>query len=335
MPRALWVLFNAHRTARCFSLCLSFEFSVSISFFLLPSLLLSFSLCLFPPPSPPPLPAVFAGSFSARHPEAAVAPASLPTSVFVVGDDMSKLWRAGEGRERGREREGREGAHHSAWRKSKGPRENVMWPAVRPDILFLSFFLGLSMWAGRNGDRKHPPPPPHPILLPPFILSYPPSALHSLSHSLLMSPPLNHPLFLFPIPPSNPPLMLFLSPLCAQFLLCEFPKLRLSFFPPFFQFACLSHPRVCPCILTHLVCWGVFRCKLWVSNRPNMFDFRSSGITHPLWESSTFPKVWVPFILIVHIFYIQYHMQAHTTQITITCILQTLNKELEIHITSA
>lgn len=44
-----------------------------------------------PPPASPPLPAVFAGSFSARHPEAAVAPASLPTSVFVVGDDMSKL----------------------------------------------------------------------------------------------------------------------------------------------------------------------------------------------------------------------------------------------------
>lgn len=39
----------------------------------------------------PPLPAVFAGSFSARRPEAAVAPVSLPTSVFVVGDDMSKL----------------------------------------------------------------------------------------------------------------------------------------------------------------------------------------------------------------------------------------------------
>lgn len=48
-------------------------------------------LCLFTPPTPPPLPAVFAVSFSARHPEAAVAPASLPTSVFVVGDDMSKL----------------------------------------------------------------------------------------------------------------------------------------------------------------------------------------------------------------------------------------------------
>lgn len=44
-----------------------------------------------PPPASPSLPAVFAGSFSARHPEAAVAPASLPTSVFVVGDDMSKL----------------------------------------------------------------------------------------------------------------------------------------------------------------------------------------------------------------------------------------------------
>lgn len=61
---------------------------------------LEFSICSFLPPSlppsvclstPPPLPAVFAGSFSARHPEAAVAPASLPTSVFVVGDDMSKL----------------------------------------------------------------------------------------------------------------------------------------------------------------------------------------------------------------------------------------------------
>lgn len=64
-----------------------------------------------PPPASPPLSAVFAGSFSARHPEAAVAPESLPTSVFVVGDDMLKLWRAGEGREGG-EGEGRGGRRH-------------------------------------------------------------------------------------------------------------------------------------------------------------------------------------------------------------------------------
>lgn len=88
--------------------------------------------------------------------------------------------RGGEARDLGRERE-RE-------------RENVMWPAVRPDILLLLRSLGLSMWAGRNGDRKQPPPPPLPPL-PPLVLLLPnpPQALHSLRHSLLgpCHPPTN------------------------------------------------------------------------------------------------------------------------------------------------
>lgn len=175
-----------------------------------PSFFMSFSLCLSTPPTPPPpLPAVFAVSFSARHPEAAVAPASLPTSVFVVEDDMSKLWWAEEGRARGREREGRVRAHHSALRRSEGLCENVMWPAVRPATLLLQLFLWLSMWAGRNGDRKHPPP----------ITS---SSLLRSSSSLLLVPP----------SPPLPLLFLLLHPtfLSSQRLLSVMWLSRTSFF---------------------------------------------------------------------------------------------------------
>lgn len=65
--------------------------------------------------------AVFAGGFSSRHPEAAAAPVSRPTSVFVVRDDMWRLWRA--------EREGR--IEHITLRE----HTTVMWPAVGPDSL--------------------------------------------------------------------------------------------------------------------------------------------------------------------------------------------------------
>lgn len=138
---------------------------------------------------------------------------------------------------------GREGGSTSLGVEEKQgtQRENVMWPAVRPDILLLSFFLGLSMWAGRNGDRKQPPPPPS---LPPFVLSYPPSALHSLSHSLLMPPPLHHHPFSFSSSPSHlPPLhsRCFFSLLRAWFLLHEFPEL----YPP------PPHLPVCLSSLTH------------------------------------------------------------------------------------
>lgn len=138
----------------------------------------------------------------------------------------------GRGREgEGEEREGREGAHHSAQRKSKGPRENVMWPAVRPDILFLSLFLWLSMWAGRNGDRKQPP---HPLFLP----SSPPTLLQRFTHSLLMSPLLSTTPFssssLSPtIPPSTPLLRRLLSG----------PSFRISLTA--FLFFCLPHPQAC------------------------------------------------------------------------------------------
>lgn len=238
------------------ALCLTFAFSISS--FLLPSLLLSFSLCLFTPPL---LPAVFAGSFSARHPEAAVAPASLPTSVFVVGDDMSKLWRAGEGRERGREREGREGAHHSPRRKSKGPRENVMWPAARPDILFLPLSLSRAVYVGRQERRQEAAPLR--LLPPPFILSFS-SSLTRFS-CLPLSPP---PLFPHPHPTFD---LAFSLPSLDSVLLCEFPGLH---FPPLLLSVWLPpppHPQACLCIITHLVlkcvevCWGV-NCE-WVVDK--------------------------------------------------------------------
>ena len=188
---------------------------------------------------------------------------------------MSKLWRAGEGRERGREREEKEGAaHHSARRKSKGPRENVMWPAVQPRYS-LSLFLGPSMWAGRNGDRKPPTPPtPSPPPLP-LILSYPPSALHSLTHSLT-NPPLHHPLFPLLHPTFHP------STHSRSFSLpSQGPAVSIAWNSPewifpsshplFFRCVCLCHLQACLCIITHSVvklsevCGGV-NCE-WVADK--------------------------------------------------------------------
>lgn len=183
-----------HAVLLAASLCVSLLSFLSLSpSSFPPSFCLSLSLCLFPPP--PPLPAVFAGSFSARHPEAAVAPASLPTSVFVVGDDMSKLWRAGEGRERGREREGREGGSTSLCVEEKQGTQRECHVACSPPRYSLSLFLSRAVYVGRQEWRQEATP----LLLPPFIL---PSALHSLSLSLLMPPrsttpsfPLPHPTF--------------------------------------------------------------------------------------------------------------------------------------------
>lgn len=79
---------------------------------------------------------------------------------------------------------------------------------VCPDILFLSFFLRLSMWAGMATGSTRPPPSSTS-----FILSYPPSSLHSLTphvsttHSFL-PPLLPRPGFLlrgFLSPPPTPP----------------------------------------------------------------------------------------------------------------------------------
>lgn len=188
MPTALWVLLNSHCPACCLSLSLSLAFCLHL---LLPlSLPPSVFLCLFTPPTPPPLPAVFAVSFSARHPEAAVAPASLPTSVFVVGDDMSKLWRAEEGRERGREREGKE---HITRRGGKARDPERMSCGLQSAQIF-SFSPSLSpsraVYVGRQEWRQEATPPPsslHPLLPsfsslltphvfpaspPPFPLSY-------------------------------------------------------------------------------------------------------------------------------------------------------------------
>lgn len=129
-----------------------------------------------------------------------------------------------------------------------------MWPAVRPDILFLSFFLGLSMWAGRNGDRKQPPPPPsslHPLLLPSFSASL----TQSLTPHVSPAPPPP-----FSSSPSHlPPLRsCFFSPLSGPSFCCvNFPNCVFSlffFFPSLLSwFACLPHPQACPCIITHLV----------------------------------------------------------------------------------
>ena len=261
MPRALRALFNTHRPARCFSLCLSFEFSVSISF-LLPSLLLSFSLCLFPPPPPPPppLPAVFAGSFSARHPEAAVAPASLPTSVFVVGDDMSKLWRAGEGRERGREREGREGAHHSAWRKKQRDPERMSCGLQSAQIFSFSLFLSPAVYVGRQEWRQEAATPPSspPSLPPSFLPSSSPTLLQLFTHSVtrLPTPLLHCPSFPLPHLPSIHSCSFFFPPIFICCVLVLFsPTSSLPRFVPL-----PNPPTGVPMHHKSHRCWSVLRC---------------------------------------------------------------------------
>lgn len=207
-------------------LCFLF-FLLFCLYLLLPCLPLPVFSRSSPPPVSPPLPAVFAGSFSARHPKAAVAPASLPTSVFVVGDDMSKLWRAGEGR--GGEKRGKGGRRHITrhGRKARDPERMSCG-------LIFSFSLWLSMWAGRNGDRKHPPPFPRL------------SSLHPLSSSLTPhdSPaPSPLPPFLFPIPPLAPPIHASSPHFFSAGLCCRiFPQCATA---TFFR-SCLPHPASMP-----------------------------------------------------------------------------------------
>lgn len=133
----------------------------------------------------------------------------------------------------GREGEGRGGRRHITRHGGKA-RD----PGRMSCGLIFSFSLCLSMWAGRNGDRKDPPPPPPPRL----------SSLHSLSSSLTphdspVLPPL--PPLLFPIPPLAPPIGAasphFFSPgLCCRI----FPQCATT--PATFFHSCLPHPASMP-----------------------------------------------------------------------------------------
>lgn len=237
-----------HTVLLAASVSLSLAFCLHL---LLPlSLPPSVFLCLFTPPTPPPLPAVFAVSFSARHPEAAVAPASLPTSVFVVGDDMSKLWRAEEGRERGREREGKE---HITRRGGKARDPERMSCGLQSAQIF-SFSPSLSpsraVYVGRQEWRQEATPPP--------------SSLHPLlpSFSSLLTP------HVFPASPPPFPLSystslsaprLFLLRAKFLFINCLFFFL----FIPLLSLCLSSSPTGVPVHHNSLgveVCWGVLRC---------------------------------------------------------------------------
>lgn len=140
----------------------------------------------------------------------------------------------GRGREgEGREREGREGAHHSAWRKKQRDPERMSCGLQSAQIFSFSLFLSPAVYVGRQEWRQEAATPPFlpslpSSLLPPFILSYPPSALHSLSHSLA-HPPSPPPLF-SSSPPSIPPLMLLL--LLLYFYLLHFSLFLTHFFTP-------------------------------------------------------------------------------------------------------
>lgn len=107
----------------------------------------------------------------------------------------------GQGSERGRN--GKGGREHITRHRGKQGTHRECHVACSPPRYSLS--LWLSMWAGRNGDRKQPPPP----TLPPFIPSHPPSALHSLTPPVTHHPTFHHVSSL---------------PLWAQFLLREFPN---------------------------------------------------------------------------------------------------------------
>lgn len=141
---------------------------------------------------------------------------------------------------------GREGGSTSLGVEEKQgtQRENVMWPAVRPDILLLSFFLGLSMWAGRNGDRKQPPPPP------PFLPSSSPTLLqlftHSVTHSSCLPRSTTTPFpFPLPHPTFHPSTHAASSPFSGPGFCCmNFPNCTHR--PHTSRFVCLPSPTGVP-----------------------------------------------------------------------------------------
>lgn len=179
------------------------------------------SFCLFTPPL---LSAVFAVSFGARHPEAAVAPASLPTSVFVVEDDMLKLWREGEGRERGRDW-GREGGRVHITQcggKSSNPERECHAPCS-PSRSSSSANLVFACLCGQAWLARRSNSPPL------FFLS---SSFHSLAPHVL-PPPFSYSLSYFSL----------LCPFCFFLRSSEFPKLHFLFLsaPPS---VCCTHRLV-------------------------------------------------------------------------------------------
>lgn len=195
-----------------------------------------------PPPASPPLPAVFAGSFSARHPEAAVAPASLPTSVFVVGDDMSKLWRAGEGRERG------EGGRRHITRHGGKARD---CQRMSCGLIFgFSLSFSLLVYVGWQEWRQEAPSP-----LPDF-----PPFIPSPRHSLLMSLLLHHPSPISSSPSHLWPLRSTRLPLTSSVLVCVVGWAPATWPPPPFT------PQALLCIIAW--CWSELMCvEVQISDR--------------------------------------------------------------------